>query len=61
MRLIDRKAVCRKLDIGLTHLQELRADPASGFPRPLRVGARSIRWVEDEIDEYISNCKRLAA
>jgi hypothetical protein len=32
-----------------------------GFPRPRKIGARSVRWVESEVDAFILALKRADA
>ena len=30
----------------------------SRFPKPLRVGSRAVRWVEQEVLDFIASCPR---
>lgn len=31
---------------------------AGTFPRPIRLGERSVRWIEREIHEWVQRCER---
>ena len=37
-------------------IYELMAE--SPFPKPIRVGDRAVRWIEDEVVEYIASRPR---
>ncbi len=47
---LERTGLCRSL------LYALRK--ANRFPRPLRIGARSVGWLEDEIEAWIKSRPR---
>ncbi|GHU18710.1 prophage regulatory protein AlpA [Betaproteobacteria bacterium] len=57
-RIISRKAVTDKTRLPCSSLYERinpkneRHDPT--FPRPIRLGARAVGWVEAEIDAWIA-------
>lgn len=50
-KLLDRREVERMVSMSRSSLYEAMA--RSGFPRPIRVGKRSVRWIEDEILEWM--------
>lgn len=52
-RLIDIRELAARLSISRTSIYRLIAEDAS-FPRPVRVGARRIAFVEEEADAYIA-------
>jgi len=43
--------VCERLRISRMKLYELRQE--DGFPKPARLGYRTLRWREDEIDDWL--------
>ena len=50
--------VCERLRIGRTKLFELRRE--EDFPKPARIGHRSLRWREDEIDAWFEASRQSA-
>ena len=50
-KLLRFKAVKEKTGLGHTKIYEDMA--AGSFPLPVKLSARAVRWVEDEIDAYI--------
>lgn len=50
--IIDKCRLCRSTIYRLMR--------AGRFPEPIRVGMRSVRWQESEIDEYLANRPRAA-
>jgi prophage regulatory protein len=51
-RLIPRKALAEKgVDLSLSQLKRKVKD--GSFPKPIRIGARRVAWVEAEIDAWI--------
>ena len=50
-RLLRFQTVKEKTALGHTKIYEGIAE--GWFPAPVKVGARGVRWVEDEIDAYI--------
>ena len=41
--------------IGVSKATLYRWIKAGGFPRPLQLGPRAVRWPKDEIDEWLRN------
>lgn len=31
------------------------------FPKPVRLGIRSVGWIKDDVDEWLRQCKRVGA
>ena len=50
-RLLRLPAVLERTGLGRSALYALMK--AGTFPRPLRIGARAVAWLEDEVDEWI--------
>ena len=50
-RLLRLPAVLERTGLGRSALYALML--AGKFPRPLRIGARAVAWLEDEVDEWI--------
>ena len=50
-RLLRLPAVLERTGLGRSALYALMK--AGEFPRPLRIGARAVAWLEDEVDEWI--------
>lgn len=46
---LSRSTIYNKLDINSSHYDEL-------FPKQVRVGSGSVRWIESEIDFWIEKC-----
>ena len=47
------------IEITLMSRSQIYALIAAGeFPRPIRVGARAVRWIEDEVIEFIATRPR---
>ena len=57
VRLIDSWDVIRKLRVSHSTMERMRLNDIT-FPVPVRVGARSIRYIEAEIDDYIYSLPR---
>lgn len=58
-KLLNLKSVCLKIDKSRASIYNWM-NPKSpqflpNFPRPIRIGKRSIGWLEDEIDNYLTN------
>ena len=51
-QLLTRCEVQSRLKIGRTSFYSLRSE--AGFPQPIRVGPRAIRWSESEIAAWIA-------
>lgn len=51
-RLLRRREVERRVGRSRSSIYALIAD--GRFPRPVRVGARAVRWVEAEVDSWIA-------
>lgn len=57
LRFLSERKVCDLLAISRSTLnRRVRTDPE--FPQPRRVGARTIRWIEAEVRDYISERPR---
>lgn len=54
IRLIDRWTVIDMLGISESTLERRMVDDEL-FPRPRRIGTRTIRWIEADIEDYILN------
>jgi predicted DNA-binding transcriptional regulator AlpA len=57
LRLIDNWEVIRKLGVSHSTVERMRLSDIN-FPVPVKVGARSIRYIESEIDDYIYSLPR---
>ena len=57
VRLIDSWEVIRKLGVSHSTVERMRLNDIN-FPVPVKVGARSIRYLESEIDDYIHSLPR---
>jgi len=57
VRLIDSWEVIRKLGVSHSTVARMRLNDIN-FPVPVKVGARSIRYIESEIDDYIYSLPR---
>ena len=55
-RLLTLREVIQKTKMSRSNIYVLMGKGA--FPRPIRVGARSVRWIEAEIVEFIKNRPR---
>ena len=55
-RLLDRHEVERMVRMSRSTLYEAMA--AGEFPRPIRVGKRSVRWKEDEVLAWLESRER---
>ena len=55
-QLLTRREVQSRLGIGRTSFYALRAE--AGFPLPIRVGPRAIRWSESEVAAWIASRPR---
>jgi len=53
MRILRKPASAKKLDLALSSLDDLRRHDAT-FPRAILLGARSIGFIEDELDAWIA-------
>jgi prophage regulatory protein len=51
-KLLSTAEVCARLGIKRTKFYELRKD--GGFPEPARLGYRTLRWREADIDDFIA-------
>ena len=50
-RILRRKAVEAKTGHSTSTIYEKMA--AGEFPKPIRLGARAVGWIEEEIDQYL--------
>ena len=55
-RLLDRHQVEHMVRMPRSTLYEAMAERR--FPRPIRVGKRAVRWIEDEILEWMESRER---
>ena len=55
-RSMRRHEVERRCGLSTTTIYRKMADGT--FPRPRRVGARAVRWLESEIERWLSECPR---
>ena len=54
IRLIDRWSVIDMLGISESTLERRMVDDEL-FPRPRRIGTRTIRWIEADVEDYLLN------
>jgi predicted DNA-binding transcriptional regulator AlpA len=56
-RLLKAKEVCERIGFAIQTLYNSSVSEKClpGFPRPIRIGPRAIRWSENEVEEYIVN------
>jgi prophage regulatory protein len=45
---------------GLSRTSIYRKIAAREFPSPIRIGARSVAWVEAEVIQWMNNCEELS-
>lgn len=61
-RMVDIKYVCGKLSISRSLVYEMNNEDGKyfdeNFPRPVKIGRRSVRWSESELDAYLENRPR---
>jgi prophage regulatory protein len=58
IRILRRRQLEARLGIGRSTVYDwLRSDPS--FPRPVRIGARAVGWIESEINAWLA--ERMAA
>lgn len=55
-RLLTRQEVQSRCRIGRSSIYRLMREDC--FPKPIRVGLRAVRWLESEIEKYLSNRPR---
>ncbi|MBK8451768.1 MAG: AlpA family phage regulatory protein [Thiofilum sp.] len=53
LKALDFKAVKEKTSLSRSHVWKL--EQAGQFPKRFNIGARGVRWIESEIDEWLSN------
>jgi predicted DNA-binding transcriptional regulator AlpA len=58
--LIGGKDVEKMLGIGRDALIDLRRNPRVGFPKPLDLGGRLLRWHPDDVDAWMENRRKAA-
>lgn len=61
-RMVDIEGVVEKLCKSRSSVYDM-LNPRSKyfdreFPAPIRLGKRSVRWFEDELDAYLASCPR---
>jgi prophage regulatory protein len=56
MKVLRRRAVEAKTGHSTSVIYEKIA--AGEFPRPIKIGARAVGWIEDEIDAYLAQLCR---
>jgi predicted DNA-binding transcriptional regulator AlpA len=57
LKLIDSWEVINKLGVSHSTMERMRLKDIN-FPVPVKVGARSVRYLENEIDDYIYSLPR---
>ena len=55
-RILRLPAVIEKTGLGRSTIYARMT--AGRFPRPLRIGARAVGWLEDDIDDYLDTRPR---
>ena len=56
-RLIDRWKVKRMLGISLSTMERRQREDIN-FPVPFLIGTRNVRWLQQEVEDYILNLPR---
>jgi len=51
LRILRRSDVIEKTGLSRCTIENMRADKI--FPQPVKLGPRSIGWIESEVDEWI--------
>jgi prophage regulatory protein len=54
-KLIDLHPVCALCGVKKSTVYTWLKDPASDFPRPVRLGARMVRWSENSVLSWVQN------
>ena len=54
-KLIDLQPVCALCGIKKSTVYAWLKDPASDFPRPVRLSARMVRWSESAVLQWVQN------
>jgi prophage regulatory protein len=54
-RLLKKAEVLAKVKCSNSGLYNLMK---TGFPKPVRLGPRTVRWIEAEVDAFIAGCIR---
>ena len=58
MRLMTLKTVGEKCALARSSIYDLMA--SDNFPRPVRIGPKSVRWRDTDVDEWLDNLKPAA-
>ena len=56
-RYIDQKAICSIFNVSRATLE--RQISEGRFPKPYKLGKRTVRWRSDELEAYINNLPRM--
>ena len=56
MRLLTLREVCEMTGLSRSSIYAMMA--AGEFPRPIRIGARAVRWYENEVRAFIASRPR---
>ncbi len=64
-RMVSIEGVKNKIDKSRSSVYDM-LNPRSkyfcaDFPKPIRIGKRSVRWFEDELDQYLASCPRVVS
>lgn len=51
MRLLRLPKVCERSGLSRSRIY----DPASNFPKPVKIGPRAVGWVESEVDQWVKD------
>lgn len=54
-RLIDLQPVCAATGVKKSTIYTWLKDPGSDFPRPVRLGARMVRWSESAVLQWVQD------
>ena len=54
-RLIDLPPVCDLVGVKKSTIYAWLKDPASDFPKPVRLSARMVRWSENSVLQFVQN------
>ncbi len=57
-KLLTRPEVELHIRLRKSALYRLLRDPNSGFPLPIRIGSKAVRWRRSEVDSWLANRPR---
>ena len=57
-KLLTRTEVESRLQLRKSAVYRLMRDPDSGFPLPVKISARAIRWRQSEVEAWLADLPR---